>query len=190
MTYDHPSDPSPRQERRGTGRLMLGGVAVCVIAIIACVVWFLEPNSPFQVGANHPPAYTAPRANQGAGESAVAKNNSLLPEQSQTGGNGQSSSGDAAQIEQSAQPLKLSDAQRQKIQSIFSGKQSQRLQTANFTLSIGAAVPQQVALNKLPPEVASTIGGYQGDDYVLVGNQLVIVDSTSRRVVAIIPEIG
>lgn len=170
--------------------MMLGVVAVCVIAIIGSAIWFLEPNSPFQYAANHASPATAPRANQGAGESGVAKNNALLPEQSPTGGNGQSSSGEAAQIEQSAAPLKLSDAQRQKIQSLFSGNQSQRLQTANFTLSIGAAVPQQVALNKLPAEVVSTIGGYQGDDYVLVGNQLVIVDSTSRRVVAIVPDVG
>jgi hypothetical protein len=34
------------------------------------------------------------------------------------------------------------------------------------------------------------IGGYQGDDYVLVGDQLVIVDPNPRRVVAIVPNVG
>jgi hypothetical protein len=34
------------------------------------------------------------------------------------------------------------------------------------------------------------IGGYQGDDYLLVGDQLVIVDPSARRVVAIVPGIG
>jgi hypothetical protein len=34
------------------------------------------------------------------------------------------------------------------------------------------------------------MGGYHGDEYVLVGNQLVIVDAGARRVVAIVPNIG
>jgi hypothetical protein len=32
--------------------------------------------------------------------------------------------------------------------------------------------------------------GYQGGDYVLVGDQLVIVDPSARRVVALVPNIG
>ena len=37
-------------------------------------------------------------------------------------------------------------------------------------------------------DLASALIGFQGDDYVRVGNQLVIVDAAMRRVVAIIPE--
>ena len=39
------------------------------------------------------------------------------------------------------------------------------------------------------PDLASALNGFQGDDYVLVGNQLVIVDAAVRRVVAI-PEVA
>jgi hypothetical protein len=169
---------------------MLGAIVVSVLAAIVCAVWFLEPNNTFQGAANGPSNSTAPKADQSSGESAAAKNNTVLPEKSATGGGGQSSSGEAAQIEQSATPLQVSEAQRQKIQSYFSDKQSQRLQTADFTVSIGAAVPQGVELRKLPTEVVSAIGGYQGDDYVLVGSQLVIVDANARRVVAIVPDVG
>jgi hypothetical protein len=102
----------------------------------------------------------------------------------------ENSTGEAAQIEQSATPLKLTDSQREQVRSYFSGKNVERLQSVGFSLAIGAAVPQQVQLQKLPPEVSSVIGGYQSDDYVLVGDQLVIVDSGARRVVAIVPNIG
>ncbi len=114
----------------------------------------------------------------------------MTPRQNPTSGSGQNSSGEAAQIEQSATPLKLTDAQREQIRSYFSGKSASRLQQADFSVAIGAAVPQQVELQKRPGEVSSLIGGYQGDDYVLVGDQLVIVDPSARRVVAIIPNIG
>ena len=39
-------------------------------------------------------------------------------------------------------------------------------------------------------DLASALIGFQGDDYVRVGNQLVIVDAAMRRVVAIIPEVA
>jgi hypothetical protein len=45
-----------------------------------------------------------------------------------------------------------------------------------------------VPLKQLPTELATLLNGFQGDDYVLVGDQLVIVDAAVRRVVAIIPK--
>ena len=109
-----------------------------------------------------------------------------MPRQNSTVGSGQN----AAQIEQTETPLKLSEAQRQQILQYFASKPGQRMQSANFSLAIGAAVPQEVPLQKLPPEISSAMGAYQGNDYVLVGDQLVIVDPTARRVVALVPQIS
>jgi hypothetical protein len=64
------------------------------------------------------------------------------------------------------------------------------MQSANFSLAVGAAVPQDVPLQKLPPEISSVMGGYQSNDYVFVGDQLVIVDPSARRVVARVPQIS
>ena len=65
-----------------------------------------------------------------------------------------------------------------------------RVENQPFTVSVGAVVPQQVPLKQIPTDFASALNGFQGDDYVLVGNQLVIVDAAVRRVVAIIPEVA
>jgi hypothetical protein len=51
-------------------------------------------------------------------------------------------------------------------------------------------VPAQAELHQLPGTVSSIMNGYQGDNYILVRDQLVIVDRESRRVVAIIPGIA
>ena len=130
---------------------------------------------------------TAPMSNQGSGESEAAKHHNIVPEKSVTGGGHQSSSGEAAQIQQSAAPIHLSASQQQTIKSYFSNNRTKPLDNAALSLSIGAAVPRQIQLHKLPQKIVSALGGFQGDDYVLVGDQLVIVDNNARRVVAIVP---
>jgi hypothetical protein len=109
------------------------------------------------------------------------------PRQNSTVGSGQNASGETARIEQTATALQL---QRQQIWQYFASKPGQRTQGANFFLAVGAEVPQDVPLQKLPPEILSALGGYQGNDYVLVGDQLIIVDPTARRVVALVPQIS
>lgn len=153
---------------------LIAGVLAVVFSAAATIAQ--QPSSP-----------TVPKADQGSGESKAAKHSTIVPEKSATGGGGQSSSGEAAQIEQSAKPLKLSGAQRQKIKSYFTSKGSHPLKSVGFSLSIGSAVPRQTDLHKLPAEIVSALGGFQGDDYVLVGHQLVVIDDHARRVVAIVP---
>lgn len=180
------------EEQRGTGRFMLGGAIVAVVAFVACLVWLfaIVPYNGLAGRAHGPTAATGALANQASGQSIAAKNDQVMPEPSATGGGGQGSSGNAAQIERSAAPLKLSDSQRQQIDSYFAGDAGNRIQQADFGLSIGAAVPAEVVLRKLPENVSSAMGGYHGDDYVIVGKQLVIVDAAARRIVAIVPNIG
>lgn len=184
--------PSRREERRGTRGLFLWGSIAALVLGIACLVWALVfvPKGELGTAARQPSGPTGTLANQGAGESATAKNDAVTPVQPATGGSGQNANGEAAQIDQSATPLQLTDAQRQRIASYFAKASGDRMQTADFALSIGAAVPQQVQLQKLPPEISSAMGGFQGDQYVLVGNQLVIVDPSARRVVAVVPDVG
>jgi hypothetical protein len=155
--------------------------SACAAIVFAVVV------AAATAAAQEPSGPTAPKSNQGSGESKAAKHNSVLPEKNVTGGGGPSSSGEAAQIEQSAGPLKLTAAQRQSIKSYFANKRSERLKSVDFSLSVGAAVPRETELRKLPAELVTALGGFKGEDYVLVGHQLVVVDDSARRVVAIVP---
>ncbi len=180
---------SPHEQRRGTRRLFLGGITVAVLCVAAVLVWayvYVPPGASVPQQAGGP---TGTLTNQGAGQSTAGKNETVAPQPGT--GTGQNSSAEAGQIERSAGPLKLSDQQRQQIRSYFaSNNKADRLNSADFTLSIGSAVPQQVPLQKLPPEIASAMQGFANDDYVLVGNQLVIVEPNARRVVAVVPDAG
>jgi Protein of unknown function (DUF1236) len=57
------------------------------------------------------------------------------------------------------------------------------LATATFPVTVGTVVPAETQVYTVPAqavEVAPTIRGYQ---YVLVGNQVALVDPTTRRIV-------
>jgi len=131
---------------------MVWGVGAALVMFAAVLVWAFATAPNGQLGGTTRPTAspsTGVLANQGAGESQVGKNEAVTPPQSPTVGSGRSSSGEAAEIEQSAKPLQLTDAQRQQICAYFAG-----------------------------------------DDYLIVGDRLIIVDPNARRVVAIIPNIG
>jgi hypothetical protein len=187
---------SPQEQRRGTSRLYLVWMPIGLLCVAAVLVWAYVFIPKGEVGTTTPQhgatqaGTTGTRANQGSGESTAAKNNAVAPAPNDATGTGQNSAAASKQIEQSAAPLQLTDQQRQQIRSYFAGntgKQADRLASANFSLSVGAAVPQQVQLKKLPDQVASALQGFEGDQYVLVGNQLVVVEPIARRVVAVVP---
>jgi hypothetical protein len=55
---------------------------------------------------------------------------------------------------------------------------------------LDAAVPRQAQLTDLPAGLADLLYGSNGDQYLLVRDQMIIVDSQSRRIVALIPGVG
>lgn len=57
----------------------------------------------------------------------------------------------------------------------------------DLTIAVGAAVPQKIALNDVPTSLADKLSAYSGDQYFLVANQFVIVERSTRRIVAIVP---
>jgi hypothetical protein len=59
-----------------------------------------------------------------------------------------------------------------------------------FSIVIGSSVPREVKLEDLPVEIADVLNGYNGDQYLIVGDQLVVVDRQSRSISAIVPGIG
>jgi Protein of unknown function (DUF1236) len=185
-------DISRRERRGGARRALTRGVRIAIVCFSATLVWpfVTAPDAQVDTTRPVPSPSTGVLSNQGAGESQAGKNKDVTPRQNPAVGSGQNSSGEAADIEKSATPLKLTDAQREQIRSYFASKSANRLQRVDFSVAIGAAVPQKVKLQKLPAQISSVIGGYQGDDYLIVGDQLLIVDQSARRVVAIVPNIG
>lgn len=80
----------------------------------------------------------------------------------------------------------LDPRQRQQIKDAIARQtDAPKIAKAPFEMMIGTAVPRQVPLKDIRPEVTQVMNGFNGDQYVLVQDEMVIVDHDSRRVVAI-----
>jgi hypothetical protein len=57
----------------------------------------------------------------------------------------------------------------------------------NFSLNVGTAVPRSVTLHTLPPAILTLVPAYRGFRYVLVGDDIVIIDPDTYEIVDVIP---
>lgn len=86
--------------------------------------------------------------------------------------------------------VNINDQQRTRISQSISHLNVQPLNSVNFSLSVGTAVPRDVRLQPLPSEVVETVPQYRGYDFVLVKDEIVIVEPSSYKIVAVLPYSG
>jgi hypothetical protein len=84
-------------------------------------------------------------------------------------------------------PSGLTAEQRDKIRGLVAGPREARVDTSEFMPKVGHTVPSYVLLHRLPAPLADIMGAYHGSDYLIVLDQMVIVDPKSRRIVAVVP---
>jgi hypothetical protein len=102
-----------------------------------------------------------------------------VPGQAQQNGPGGRSGGASVQ---------LSQDQRTKIRGVIVGDRNvARVDHADFNIRVGVAVPRTVHVAVLPPEVVTIVPEYRGFEYVVVGDQLLIIDPNTLEIVAILP---
>jgi Protein of unknown function (DUF1236) len=80
---------------------------------------------------------------------------------------------------------KLSTEQRTKITTVIKEQKTQPVHL-NLSVSVGTRVPANVHLYPLPTEVISIYPEWRGFDYVLVGDEIVVIDPSTHEIVAII----
>ncbi|MCP1965557.1 MULTISPECIES: DUF1236 domain-containing protein [Bradyrhizobium] len=86
--------------------------------------------------------------------------------------------------------MNVNDQQRTRISASISHLNVQPLANVNFSLSVGTAVPRDVRLQPLPTEVVEIVPQYRGYDFVLVKDEIVIVEPSSYKIVAVMPYSG
>lgn len=80
---------------------------------------------------------------------------------------------------------KLSTDQRTKITTILKQKKVEPAHL-NVSVSVGTRIPGSVRFYPLPREVVVIYPEWRGYDYILVGDQIVVVDPRSHEIVAIL----
>ncbi|MCK1360945.1 DUF1236 domain-containing protein [Bradyrhizobium sp. 199] len=180
----------PRQaEKDGTRKVMMTGSALAAILFVGFVVWFAVPQ---MFGATDYLGRPSTGADKGAPATTVGTG---VPTQREAvsksakedpAGTEDATGARARDVKQTTQAVNLNDQQREQLRSIISSAHGPTVDRPNFEMMIGTSVPRQTELADLPPEVTQVLNGFWGDQYLIAGNNLVIVDQHSRRVAGII----
>ncbi|EJN16228.1 Protein of unknown function (DUF1236) [Bradyrhizobium sp. YR681] len=136
-----------------------------------------------QQSASPPPSTGANQAQQ-----APASGNSPSPS-AQRQDNQQNAAGRTGS-ERTNVSVELNDRQRTRVSESVSHLNVRPLTSVNFSVSVGAAVPRDVQLQPLPADVVEIVPQYRGYNFVLVRDEIVIVDPSSYQIVATMPYSG
>jgi len=84
--------------------------------------------------------------------------------------------------------VQLSETQRTQIKGVIvKDRDVARVNNVNFDINVGVAVPSSVHVVVLPAEIVTIVPEYRGFDYVIVGNQLLIIDPNTMLIVEVLP---
>jgi len=86
----------------------------------------------------------------------------------------------------SGKSAQLSVEQRTKIKTVVGRGHVARVDHPDFSVRVGTVVPRNVHVNVLPTEIVEIVPEYRGFDYVMVGDEILIIDPHSLEIVAIV----
>jgi DNA mismatch repair ATPase MutL len=86
--------------------------------------------------------------------------------------------------------VNINDQQRTRISASLARVDARPLTNVNFSVSVGTAIPRDVRLAPLPADVVEIVPQYRGYDFVLVKDEIVIVDPATYKIVTVLPHSG
>jgi|HubBroStandDraft_6_1064221.scaffolds.fasta_scaffold299150_1 hypothetical protein len=150
-----------------------------------------KPTSHAQV----PDARTPGRASdsksvtgQGAAGKSSQKEDTQLPKQkedTQLPSKGAAENTGQGQSKSVSAPL--SSEQHVRIRNMLRGEKTERLATGGFSISIGEAIPRTVHLYRLPLQLVESFPEYRDYEYIMVGEEILIVNPRTLEIIAVIP---
>jgi hypothetical protein len=84
--------------------------------------------------------------------------------------------------------VQLSQDQRTRIQAAIGKEHAARFSgNEHFDVTVGAKVPRDIHVAVPPEDIVSIVPEYRGFDYIVVGDNILIVDPVTLEIVAVIP---
>jgi hypothetical protein len=81
---------------------------------------------------------------------------------------------------------KLSGEQRTKITTVIRDQHIAPVTNVNFSISVGTRVPRDVTFHPLPAEIVTIYPDWRGYQFILVRDQIVVVDPQTFEIVAVL----
>jgi hypothetical protein len=83
--------------------------------------------------------------------------------------------------------VQVTAQQRTQLHERLAHFRAERIEHAGFSVSVGVEIPRSVHIEALPLEIVEIVPEYEGFDYVVVGDEIVIIDPGTLQIVAVIP---
>ena len=139
-----------------------------------------EPKSDMgQRGSGGAPAESSP-ANGGVNKSNSDNSPATAPSTKSSSEQNRATTGQGA-----AGSAKLTTEQHTKITSVIREQKVERV-NLNVSVNVGTRIPTSVHVHALPQQVIVIYPEWRGYDYILVGEQIVIINPRTHEIVAII----
>jgi hypothetical protein len=90
--------------------------------------------------------------------------------------------------QRSSGSVELSADQRGKIKQFLGKDRTARISPdVKLNVAVGAVIPKSVHIVVVPQDIVTIVPQYEGFDYVMVGDQILIINPDTLRIVAVIP---
>ena len=89
-------------------------------------------------------------------------------------------------VGQAGAGAKLSTEQRTKITTVIKEQHIAPVTNVNFSISVGTRVPRDVTFHPLPAEIVTVYPDWRGYEFILVRDQILVIDPSSLEIVAVI----
>jgi hypothetical protein len=80
----------------------------------------------------------------------------------------------------------LTSEQRTKISGTIRQTNVRPVTNVNFNVAIGTVVPRNIQVHSLPPTIIEVYPDWRGYSFILIGDEIVIVDPATHEIVAVI----
>ena len=89
-------------------------------------------------------------------------------------------------VGQAGAGAKLSTEQRTKITKVIRSEHVAPVKDVNFSISVGTRVPRDISFHPLPTEIVSIYPEWRGYEFILVRDQIVVIDPHTLEIVAVL----
>jgi hypothetical protein len=120
------------------------------------------------------------RDNKTNAESREGRDNGKMNAETKTGGERSQTTG------QAGAGAKISTEQRTKITTVIRNEHVAPVTNVNFSISVGTRIPRDVSYHALPSEVVTIYPEWRGYNYVLVRDQIIVIDPETFEIVAVL----
>ena len=96
----------------------------------------------------------------------------------------------AADVKSGAAASSVAPEKQAKISEVLAKDKAEPVTNVNFTISVGVSVPESVHVRPLPDEIVTIVPEYRGYDYVVVEEEIIIIEPRTRKIVVTIPRHG